>query len=211
MYIPAPFQMPDTKAMIQFIRQNSFGILFSHVQGQPMATHLPLLFAAHEGENGRLLGHFARLNPHWTGLEGEEVLVVFPGPHAYISPSWYVEPQAVPTWNYVSVHVYGRCRIVQDEQQVISILREMVQYYEPHSDLPKHLDEAFYVQMAQAVVGFELGITAIEGKIKLSQNKSPETVRGVIKGLQTSGDCLAGEVAKLMQEQLQDIGKESHA
>ncbi|MCL5677544.1 MAG: FMN-binding negative transcriptional regulator [Firmicutes bacterium] len=185
--------------MFRLIRQNGFGILFSQVKGHPFATHLPFVVNEAGGEKGSLSGHLAKANPHWRELDGAEVLVVFQGPHAYISPSWYAEKQAVPTWNYVAVHVYGQCRIVQDERELRTLLSEMTRFYEPDSPLADHLDEEFYVKMANAIVGFEIRITAMEGKAKLSQNRSADTIRGVIDGLSKSPECLDVEVAKLMR------------
>jgi transcriptional regulator len=199
MYIPASFAMRDREQMVQFLQENSFGILFSQVQGRPFATHVPLLLDA---EGNKLFGHLAKANPHCRELDGAEVLVVFQGPHAYISPSWYVERQGVPTWNYIAVHVYGNCHIVRDEKTLRALLREMVRFYEPNSPLLDHLDEEYYVKMANAVVGLEIEITAMEGKAKLSQNKSPDTIRGVINGLRNTKDCLAGEVAARMEAYL---------
>lgn len=202
MYLPASFKIQDTQEMVRFIQQNSFGILFSQVNGHPFATHLPLLIKEGSTENRKLLGHFAKANPHWNELDGVEVLTVFHGPHAYISPSWYVEKQAVPTWNYLAVHVTGKCRIIQDAQRLHALLAETVRFYEPDSALLDHLDEEFYLKMEHAVVGFEIEITGMEGKAKLSQNKSTDTIRGVIAGLLESKDSKASEVSGLMQRQL---------
>jgi len=221
MYIPASFEMSETEEMMQFISQHSFAILFSEVKGRPSATHLPILFergkvalgqAARDGElgedgngdgaKGKLVGHFAKANPHWRELDGAEVLVVFSGPHAYISPSWYVEKQAVPTWNYVAVHVSGKCRVITDAQKLHVLLAKTAQFYESTSPLLEHLEEEFYVKMENAVVGIEIEITEIEGKAKLSQNKSVDTIRGVIEGLRHSNAGLADEVADLMQVHL---------
>ncbi|MCL6575048.1 FMN-binding negative transcriptional regulator [Kyrpidia sp.] len=204
MYIPEEFYMRNKDVMIQFIRENSFGILFSQVKGRPFATHLPLLL---DPDRKKLFGHLAKANPHWRELDNKEVLIVFQGPHAYISPSWYVEKQAVPTWNYVAVHVSGNCQIVRDEKKLHCLLREMVRFYEPNSPLLERLDEEFYVKLEKTVVGIEIEITAVEGKAKLSQNKSPETVRGVIEGLNNSKDYQACEVANLMQVLLDTMDK----
>lgn len=198
MYTPAHFAMDDAAEITPFIQQNSFGILFAPVEGRPFATHLPFLLDTVEGEKGRLLTHFARANPHWRALDGAEVLVVFAGPHAYISPSWYVEQQAVPTWNYVAVHVYGTCRIMQEDTELQALLARTVQYYEPASPLLDHLHEELYTKMAKGVVGVEISITAIEGKAKLSQNRLPESVQGVINSLRGTDDPQGDAVATLM-------------
>lgn len=203
MYTPSHFTMGDPAEITAFIQQNSFGILFAPVEGRPFATHLPILLDPETGEKGRLLTHFARANPQWRELDGQEVLAVFSGPHAYISPSWYVEQQAVPTWNYMAVHVYGICRIIQDESELHGLLAKTVQYYEPNSPLLDHLNEEFYTKMAKAVVGVEISITSIEGKAKLSQNRSAESYQGVIEGLERSGDSQANELARLMAQRKQ--------
>ena len=194
--------------MIRFIRENSFGIVFSQVNGQPTATHLPLLVDTNEDDGIALLGHFAKANPHWRELDGADVFVVFQGPHAYISPLWYVEKDSVPTWNYVAVHVHGKCKIMRDEQGLHSLLRKMVQFYEPDSPLLEHLDESFYIKLENAIVGFEIEVTVMEGKSKLSQNKSPVSIQAVIEGLGRSQDYMAHEVAKLMRNALDASGKE---
>lgn len=198
MYTPSHFVMGDPAEITAFIQQNSFGILFAPVEGHPFATHLPILLEPESGEKGRLLTHFARANPQWRELDGKEVLVVFPGAHAYVSPSWYVEQQAVPTWNYLAVHVYGTCRVITDDAELHGLLAKTVRYYEPNSPLLDHLHEEFYTKMAKAVVGVEIAITGIEGKAKLSQNRSAESYQGVIEGLNQSQDPQAVEVARLM-------------
>lgn len=135
MYNPPHFTIQEMEAMHQFIEENSFGILFAPVAGRPFATHLLLVLEAGRGERGCLTGHFARANPHWRELDGAEVLRIFHCPHAYISPSWYAETEAVPTWNYVAVHVYGICRLVKDDSVLRSMLTRMVRHYEPDSPL----------------------------------------------------------------------------
>lgn len=202
MYIPAAFGMKDRDEMTAFVRQHSFALLCSQGTERLFATHLPLLLLEDEAGHQVLRGHVARANPHWRELDGANVMAVFQGPHAYISPAWYVEPQAVPTWNYVAVHVYGTCRILTDEQALHLALRQMVEFYEPTSTLLQHLDETFYTNMARGVVGFEIEVTAMEGKAKLSQNKSEETVQGVIDALRRSTDGDAHAVARLMEAAL---------
>ena len=206
MYIPALFKMQDTDEMVQFIRQNSFGIMFSQVGGHPFATHVPMLIRQVNPQTSILLGHVAKANPHWKELDGAEVLVVFPGPHAYISPSWYVEKQAVPTWNYVAVHVMGQCRIIRDKLELHQLLADTVHFFEPDSPLLNALDEDVYVKMENSIVGFEIAVTAMEGKAKLSQNKSAASIQGVIDGLQQSQDCEAGVLSRLMQRDGDAVG-----
>lgn len=203
MYNPSHFAIHDPASISQFIRQHSFGMLVAPVNGRPFATHLPFLLDDQSGEQGRLLTHLARANPHWRELDGAEVLVVFQGPHAYISPSWYAESRAVPTWNYVAAHVYGTCRLLQEEQALQSLLAQTVRYYEPDSPLLDHLHEEFYLKLSAAVVGIEIQVTAMEGKAKLSQNRSDASIRGVIEGLRQSADGQAIAVARLMEHELE--------
>ncbi|WKB35742.1 FMN-binding negative transcriptional regulator [Terrilactibacillus sp. S3-3] len=124
MYIPKAFQETDQQKIKDFIRHNSFGILFSQNWVHPQATHLPLVF-----DRDDLVGHFAKANPHWRSLDGREALIVFSGPHSYISSSWYGE-EGVPTWNYMTVHVCGTCRIITDQTELLNILKRSVDFYE---------------------------------------------------------------------------------
>ncbi|MHB1628733.1 MAG: FMN-binding negative transcriptional regulator [Bacilli bacterium] len=199
MYIPTPFEMNDPTEITRFIHAHSFGLLMSTVEGQPFATHLPFLYDA--GQNV-LFAHMAKANPQWRELDGQTALVVFSGPHAYISPSWYEAPASVPTWNYAAVHVYGTCKIIDHEGELGRLLEQAVKFYEPHSELPSQADEPFYRNMMKAIVGFRVDITRTEGKAKLSQNKSNEIQRRVAAKLGESGDCGAGDVSRLMQERL---------
>lgn len=200
MYTPAHFKMKEPAQLQRFIQENSFGILVAPVEGRPFATHLPFLFEASSGEQGRLLTHLARANPHWRALDGAELLVIFAGPHAYISPSWYAESQSVPTWNYVTAHVYGIGRLLADGPELHQLLAQTVRFYEPDSPLLAHLGEEYYTQMAKGVVGLEIAINSIEGKAKLSQNRSAESIQGVIEGLRRTLDPQAHEIARLIEE-----------
>lgn len=202
MYIPKPFEMKDSTVITNFIEDYSFGIMMSTVDEQPLATHLPFLYDA---EQNVLLAHMAMANPHWRNLDGQTVLVVFSGPHAYISPSWYEVPAAVPTWNYVAVHVYGKCSVIDSEEELAGLLEKTVKFYEPDSDLPARVDEPFYQNMMKAIVGFRIDITHVEGAAKLSQNKPVEVQERVIANLRLSGDAGAQGVARWMQNRLNDI------
>lgn len=107
MYVPTSFREDHPEKLHEFIKSYSFGTLFSDTEGGLQASHLPFLLDEKMGTQGVLAGHMAKANSHWQSLSGQEVLVVFQGPHVYISPAWYEEPETVPTWNYVAVHVYG--------------------------------------------------------------------------------------------------------
>src|SRR5262249_16798459 len=130
MYIPAAFDESDQAKLFDFIEQNSFGLLVSQVDHKPFATHLPFLLDPSCGPQGALIGHLARANPQWREADGQLVLAVFSGPHAYVSPSWYEAENVVPTWNYVAVHVYGTFCVLHEPDSLATILRDFVARYE---------------------------------------------------------------------------------
>ncbi len=130
MYVPESFQESDVAVQQEFIERNSFGLLVSHHLGSPFATHLPVVLDRTQGSQGTLLGHMAKANPQWKHFANEDCLVVFSGPHSYISPTWYEADNMVPTWNYVAVHAYGKFELVEDQESVLSILRRSVDTYE---------------------------------------------------------------------------------
>ncbi|MDQ3193777.1 MAG: FMN-binding negative transcriptional regulator, partial [Bacteroidota bacterium] len=121
--------MSDKDEIFDFINKNSFAILVSENEGKINATHLPVLLKKDEGEKGFLYAHVAKANRQWENID-DEVLVIFPGEHKYISSSWYETNQTVPTWNYLSVHVYGRIKILHDIEDKISIIKSVVKYFE---------------------------------------------------------------------------------
>ncbi len=204
MYIPTAFAETDAKKLHDFIAANSFGLLVSTHQGEPFATHLPLLLERDAGPHGCLVGHVARANPQWRDLDRQNVLVVFSGPHAYVSPSWYESENVVPTWNYVAVHAYGVCRLVEDVDGLTRILQASVATYEGSRRNPWAFDaEAdFFRKLVGAVVGFRIEIARLEGKWKLNQNHSLERREKVVRQLQKSDDPDAQEIARIMTEML---------
>lgn len=186
MYIPAEFDVKDIARLHQIIRENNFGMLVSMVDGVAFATHLPFMIAPESRPHGTLLVHMARANPHWRSFGDEEVLVTFTGPHGYISPSWYQAGNAVPTWNYIAVHTYGVPALVEDAAATVEYLRQLVDTHESCFETPWSLDaqdEAFVNGTSQGVVAFEIPISRIEGKAKLSQNRSSVDRAGVIAAL----------------------------
>ena len=187
MYIPERFREDDMAVLQAFIREHSFGVLVTRGEDAPFATHLPFLFDASRGEYGLLSAHMARANPQWREFgRGGEALVIFAGPHAYVSPSWYDVALSVPTWNYAAVHAYGVPRIIEDRQLLIEQLKTLIETHEAQFaqswefDLPQDYIE----KMMQGVVGFTLEITRLEGKFKMSQNRTPAEREKVIAALQ---------------------------
>ncbi len=209
MYIPASFAERNLSKLHDFVTANSFATLVSassHQPGnfsEPLASHLPLLCDRRAGPLGRIVGHMAAANPHWRDLDGQKVLAIFSGPHAYISPTWCETDNAVPTWNYVAVHVVGTVRIERDPTRLDEIVRAYVEFYEATMPDPWRLDSAepdFVARMLDAIVGFTIEIERIEGKWKLSQNHQPERREMVIRGLQALGGEDRVRIANLMAE-----------
>ena len=196
MYIPESFAWRDSDEIAAFIRAHSFGILISQSGGEFAAAHLPFLY---DPRAGWLLGHMARANPQWRELDGAPALAVFTGPHAYISPSWYEEAGAVPTWNYVAVHVYGTCELMTDEAGIRGLLSDAVRFYEPASELAGRLGEPAYARLQNGIAAFRLRIDRVEGKRKLGQNRSREDQRRMAAALAASPDDGARRLARLMR------------
>jgi len=208
-YVPAAFAENDTAKLHEFMRRNSFAVLTSHGEGGLFASHLPLLIDPDAGPDGSLIGHMARASPQWRRVEGE-VMAVFSGPHAYVSPSWYEEEGTVPTWNYVAVHVYGTFHVVEEREALLDVLRRSVATYERRKPTPWVFDEsAPHVEMMlEAIVGFRIEITRLEGKWKLGQNH-PEGRRGrVIRALSRRSDEDSQAIAAMMAELTTEAGGE---
>ena len=186
MYIPSHFKVDDREVMDQFLRDNSFGLLISADDAVPVATHLPF----HYHEDGTLLCHVAKANPQWQHIEDQRVLVVFPGPHAYVSPTWY-EGAGVPTWNYQAVHVMGRANSFQDEDRLKELVTTLSADHERGSEAP-WLGE-FDTRMLKAIVGIQITIEDVQGKYKLSQNKSEQDRRNVIDQLEQQGESILAQ------------------
>lgn len=202
MYVPQAFQQHDRAELFDFIRANSFAALISSHEGQPFATHLPLLVNsdAEAGEHGELRGHFARANPQWRDLAGQDVLTIFSGPHAYVSPTWYGVPNMVPTWNYLAVHAYGRCELMEDPAELLGILTRTAATYERNQPAPWSFppDDPVVLKLLKGIVGFRLKISRLEGKWKLGQNHSPQMRTGAANHLENSNNPQAREIARLM-------------
>jgi transcriptional regulator len=183
MYSPKFNQVSDRAILIEAMCAYSFAILFGPDGTNPAselrATHLPLL-VRDEGQHGTLLGHFARANSHWSALAGRETLVVFPGPHSYVSPSFYTEPLSVPTWNYIAIHCYGTLALVEDNEGKNQLVEELIQAQEPpYLARWRSMPEGFRRTMLAGIIGFRIPIARIEGKFKISQNRAPEERRNV--------------------------------
>lgn len=197
MYIPEYFKETNPEHISALIKDYPFGTLVTAPNGVPFASHLPFLF---EPENGKLLGHMARANPQWQHLVADRiVLAVFQGPHAYVSPSWYSSPGG-PTWNYAVVHLYGKPRLIEDESELAALIACLTKAHESHMPSPwePNLADERYSKLLSMIVGFEIEITDVQGKFKLSQNRSTEDQQRIIKELGQSPNSLEAAVAALM-------------
>ncbi|MGV3724105.1 MAG: FMN-binding negative transcriptional regulator [Actinomycetota bacterium] len=205
MYIPSSFREERLDVLHRLIRKNSFGTLVSHDGSGMTASHLPFLLREEPDANGVLLGHMARANTQWEAFaSGAEALVMFQGPHAYVSPSWYATELSVPTWNYAVVHAYGTPRLIEDPASVRALLEATVAAYETSLPEPWTVDrlpDDFVEKLARAIVAFEIPISRIEGKFKLSQNRSEADRLGAASGLRKLGDALSLATAALMDAQ----------
>ena len=204
MYVPPAFAETDPVRLFDFIEANSFGLVICGAGGPLGATHLPLLLVRDVGANGRLIGHMARANPAWRAMDGAEALCVFSGPHAYISPTWYETEHVVPTWNYVAVHAYGTCRVIDDDAATAAIVADYVSTYERSMRVPWQLDAGTprFSNMVKLIIGFQIDISRIEGKWKLGQNHPHERRERVARRLAESADQNAREIGRLMDQTL---------
>ncbi|MCA1321161.1 FMN-binding negative transcriptional regulator [Bacillus tianshenii] len=205
MYIPKQFKNEKQDEIIEFIRHNSFGVLFSQDGDQPTATHLPFLIKVID-ESIILITHMAKANPQWKTLDGKRALAVFTGPHAYISASWYEEPGTVSTWNYVSAHAHGRVEILTDSPSLKEILRAATDFYEAGFDKPWEFEENEETvdSMLNGIVGIRLMVDKLEGKWKLNQHHPKERKEKVITRLKEQHAYDSQEIAQLMQDQMKD-------
>ena len=191
MYVPSAFVPADQAVLRTLMSDHGFATLVSPGADGLVASHVPVMYEPDPAPNGRLVAHLARANPHTTALDNAEVLAIFQGPHAYISPSWYATHPSVPTWNYAAVHVYGRARLVTEPKALRSIVERLVHKYESGRPQPWSMagvPERYTAGMLNAIVGVEVDIARIEGKHKLSQNRDAEDRRRVIAALEASAD-----------------------
>jgi transcriptional regulator len=203
MYVPEHFAETDVANLHALVRAHSFATLVSLLDGELFATHVPMLLDADRGPFGTLLGHVARANPHARAFDGTtRALAMFLGPHAYVSPRWYVAGPNVPTWNYVAVHAAGVLSAVTDPNAVRALLERSASVYESDADRPWSLASvpgAFASGLQRGVVAFELAIDRLEGKRKLSQNKAPADRAGVVTALRAYGGADAMAIAEAME------------
>jgi transcriptional regulator len=205
MYLPPLFREDDRIKLLEFMRAHSFATLISIVDGAPFATHLPLI-VEERGEEVVITGHLAKPNAQWTGFDQAESLAIFGGPHAYISPSLYEKVESVPTWNYIAVHAYGTpvtYRYADAPEKIQAMLERMMAEYDPNYLAQwETLTEKFRTGMMMGIVGFEMVVTRLEGKAKLSQNRSLVDQITVSEHLQHATDPTISAIGVAMQRNL---------
>lgn len=206
MYTPRSFRVEHLPTLHALIREYSFGILVSQEGNRPVATHLPFMVDADRGPNGTLIAHMARANRHWKSwTDDTQVMTIFQGPHAYISPAWYEDQETVPTWNYATVHAYGRPRQIHDPVSLRPMVEALVDLHDGYSEAGwdrSQMESVMHIEL-QAIVGFEIPIDSIEGKFKFNQNRSREDQEGVVRALEASKDELQRDVAAIMRQNVE--------
>lgn len=199
MYIPKHYLMTDRKELLAFMRRYSFAALVTVKDNFPVATHLPVVIRE-EGDQVILSGHLAKANEQWKTFSRNPVLVIFSEPHAYVSPRHYDQILNVPTWNYLSVHAYGKAHIIRDEQQEYRILESMIDTYEQeYREQWDALPFVYKQKMVKGIVSFEIEVTGLQGKKKLSQNKSEQERSRIIEAFSDSGQENERDIAGYMK------------
>ena len=203
MYIPKFYEEKDWAEIEQLIREFGFALLVSSNNDVPVATHLPLELAKNEAGEWILNGHMSRANQQWRGFDSDKkVLAVFTGPHAYVSPSWY-NHRNVPTWTYKAVHVYGKARILKDDELKAALSKIMDRYEHLHAEHPMKMEEApadLLQKDINGLVAFEIKIERFEAASKLSQNRDAESYQSVIDHLKTSEVYDSKQIALEMEK-----------
>jgi len=202
MYIPAFFKVNNTEEIRDFIHHNGFGIVVSQTNGKLLASHIPLMLSTNEKGEEVVTGHLSKANPQWKSFESaQQVLLIFQGPHAYISSSWY-DHNNVPTWNYMAVHVYGTLRLLT-EGELLDSLRSLTDKYEVNSSSPVSLDtmdKHMLSTQLNGIVGFEIQVIEVQAAYKLSQNRDDKNHLRIIDELEKKGDESSQRIATEMKK-----------
>lgn len=180
MHVPDKWQLEDRARIVEFMQANSFAVV---VSPSLQASHIPLIL---DQSCNKLMGHVARANPHWREISEQKALVIFGGEHSYISPTWYTNKPAVPTWNYAAIHVKGKVTLMNDED-TFEALNKMLSFYEAELLNARDVVTAeFQEKLLKGIVGFSIDIEDVDAKIKLGQHRSKEDQLGVVNGLEKS-------------------------
>ncbi|SCW57345.1 FMN-binding negative transcriptional regulator [Mucilaginibacter sp. NFR10] len=198
MYTPKHFQLTDEQEAISFMQRYSFATIVTATDNVPFATHLPFLVSKRDNKIV-LSSHFAKANPQATEIIGKDGLVIFTEPHAYISPKHYEKETNVPTWNYIAVHAYGKATILSEGEQTAGLLAQMISNYEAdYLTQWNNLPDEYKQRMMKGIVAFEIIVDDLQGKQKLSQNRSETERENIINALGKSTDTTEAEIGKYM-------------
>lgn len=202
MYIPKHFEEKDRAKLVGFMKEYNFAAIVNSAKKRYWATHIPFL-VSEKGDAVILKAHMAKANPQWASFKNEEeVLVIFQEPHTYISPKLYENKVSVPTWNYIAVHAYGVPRILHSNEEKISLLEESFSEFESSYKLQwDNLPQDYKNDLLKGIVAFEIKVTDIEGKFKLSQNRTEGDRERIISKLEGDSDKTRSDIAKYMKKQ----------
>lgn len=212
MYIPEAFRLTDRGRVAEVMRAYDFALLVTAPDGQAQASHLPFLYEPDEGPEGALYAHMARANPQWRDFaalaaRGGEALVVFQGPHSYISPTWYATEQpTVPTWNYVAVHAYGLPQVIEEPAAARALIERLAATQEAHLTPPwstEGLGDKFMEAMLRGLVAFRIPVARLEAKAKLSQNRTAAQLAAATAVLEAAEAPAARETGAWMRRALE--------
>jgi transcriptional regulator len=210
MYTPKYHALTNVAAMRAHIAEYPLGAWVCMAQSQLMANHIPFVLDVQHGAHGRLLGHVSRANPVWRQLaDGAPSVVMFMGPHAYITPSWYPgknqHGKVVPTWNYVTVHAHGMARPIEDTEWILDVINRLTDAQESRRDTPWRVSDApaaYIDQMLKAVVGIEIKIERLEGRLKVSQDEDKQDRLGAVEGLRRTSHAPAQILSGLVLREM---------
>lgn len=197
MYSPAYNEVRDNAELVAFMREHGFALLVTATGGVPAASHLPCIVEA-RGTRLALVLHMARANPQWQQFSDSEVMVVFSGPHAYVSPRWYEQRERVPTWNYAAVHAYGKVKLLPERDAKYAAVAKLVAVHDPQwRPVLEGLRSSYLDAMLEAIVAFEIEVTRIETRWKLSQNRGRREQELIAAQLEKSDDGIERALAAL--------------
>jgi len=200
MYSPTYNHVEDRAELLAFMRANRFVLMVTGTGGELHASHLPVLI---EERGGKLVlvMHMAKANPQWQQFFDEDVMVVFSGPHAYVSPRWYEQKERVPTWNYAAVHAYGKVKVVDRRDAKHEAQAKLVALHDPQwQPAFEKLSASYMDDMLNGIVNFEVEVARLETRWKLSQNRGRREMELIAAALEKSGDSTEGALAALTRK-----------
>jgi transcriptional regulator len=200
MYIPKHFEAKDLSLIIKFMKEYNFASLVNYTKNKFWATHLPFLINEY---NGKIIlkSHMAKANPQWVNFKDDEnVLVIFQQPHSYISPKNYNSPVNVPTWNYIAIHAYGLPKLLNSDEEKIKLLEDSFAEFEPDFIFQwQKLPDDYKSELLSGIIAFEIEVTDLHSKFKLSQNKTKSDIANIIEKLSNSSDENQFALSKYMK------------